>query len=186
MTNAATIVRSYSQPERLWGTTDIMDILKVQRTWLTSHQRRPGSPRPEYEVIDRNGRKTPLWSDRGVEQWRLYLENLKVDPKTGKSTAYSDHNALNRIRFMSVTWKLWWSNVWDGGTKWWFSTPQGWYTSIDDGKTWVPTGEMVRPNDNRYYAVSANLQTADGAVCKVLRSALALREALIAGEKIQA
>lgn len=144
----------HPEPPMLYSAIDVAEQLGVSRTWIFSHMERPGSPPPAYRVQSKGSKISPLWTTRGVDNWRAYHARLLAPADRATAEVYSDHRAVNRVGNVTVTWKLWWQNLWDGRQCWWYSTPFGWYTSEDDGYSWEPSGAMLRPSDNRYYSVS--------------------------------
>jgi hypothetical protein len=170
-------------PERLYTAKEVAEMTGVARKWVYNHAGRAGAPRPQFEA--RYGGKDPiqLWTEDGVKHWYAYIASSDSMPQKASSRRfdnYSDHRAVNMIRGSMSTWKLWWRCTHDGGTLWWFSTPVGWWTSEDDGRTWSNTELDIRPNDYRYYCVNGSV-TPKGALLGVLESATKLRHRLEKG-----
>lgn len=162
------------EPQRLYGPSEIATMLGLSRHAIVKQVEYTGSPDPEY-VIMRGGAPTMLWSHAALDQWRAFLAGEGSIPRRDRYSGYSDHVAVNQLGPMTVTWKLWWSCTFDGGTRWWFSTPSGWWTSDNDGRDWNPhEGGMLRPTDNRYYSVMGNVRPR-GALVGVLREVEKLR-----------
>lgn len=173
MTAATKPISTPRPPIRLYSAGEIGNILGVTRNWVLAHMIRPESPREEFTAI-RGKTQQPLWTARGVDEWRAYHAGDGSIPRHHKAGAYSDHNAVNQVGPVTVTWKLWWRCLPDGGVLWWFSTPDGWYASHDDGITWSRTDTMVRPSDYHYYSVNTNAMV-NRATVAVLRSTEKLR-----------
>jgi hypothetical protein len=163
-------------PPRLYTVSEIAKELGISRKWVHNRLSDKESKAPPAAFRVHTGGKDPmlLWTEQAVARWRAFYASVESIPSTGRFFEYSDHQAVNMVRNqVMVTWKLWWKNTWDGKAQWWFSTPNGWWTSDDDGRTWSDTGLMVRPQDYRYYAVNGNAKPST-AVAAVLRSALEL------------
>lgn len=166
-----------SEPQQLFTVNEIAGIIGTSGRWM--HHRlktNPSAPRAEYTITSNRSGPILLWSQQGVMRWQAFHASCESTPPV-RFFSYSDHNAVNRVGGIDVTWKLWWRTVFDGGTQWWFSTPQGWWTSVDDGRSWQFTDMTVRPGDYRYQSVNANVMVR-GAMAAVLRSAHALRQRL--------
>jgi hypothetical protein len=159
--------------ERLYGATEIGTILGLSRDWVLKHVRRGDGPPAEYEAM-KGKQCQALWSAASLSHWRAYHASGESLPRTNRYSNCSDHYAVNQMGPLAITWKLWWRNTHDGGTSWWFSTPQGWWFSEDDGVTWKPTESMVRPSAYHYYSVNGSVRP-KGAVAGVLREAEKLR-----------
>lgn len=164
------------EPIRLYTVKEIADDLGVKRTWVNNrtglHTRDADAPQPEFTTFI--GGKDPimLWSETGVQHWHAYAASQSSRPKQ-LTRVYSDHRASNTVGGSVITWKLWWRNGSDG-PMWWFATPDGWWTSEDDGVSWKRTGLMVRPEGWHYYSVIGSVKPS-AAVASILRSATALR-----------
>lgn len=161
--------------ERLYNATEIGTMLGIGRDWVSEHSRHGDAPPADYEWF-RGKTAMPLWSGASLGHWRAYHASGESTPRTTARhvATFSDHNAVNQMGPVTVTWKLWWRNTHDGGASWWFSTPRGWWVSEDDGRTWKPSETMVRPSDYRYYSVNGCVRP-KGAVAAVLREAGKLR-----------
>ena len=136
------------------------------------------APKAAYQVVSNTGRIQYLWDQAGLEEWhRLITEREELRAgrvprkrraasespfgvKQGK--AFSDHNAVNQVGKVMITWRLWWQDdpQWPDSTIWWFSTPEGWFTSKNDGRSWEKHGDgvtddgMRRPSGPVYHAVN--------------------------------
>jgi hypothetical protein len=161
--------------KRLYGVAEVAAALGVDRAWVRRHITR-GAPQPDFEAAA--GRKMMmLWTQASVDRWRAYHASELCLPITEHYASFSDHNAVNRVGRIEVTWKLWWRNTFDGGAMWWYSTPRGWYVSNNDGRTWEDADVMVKPGGYHYFAVNGNV-TPQRHVANVLRSAAELRQRL--------
>lgn len=158
---------------RLYSAGEVGHILGVTRNWVLEHVARGKTPPADFVAV-RGKVDQPLWTAASVDQWRAYHAGDASIPSHHRGASYSDHNAVNQVGPVTVTWKLWWRNTHDGGAMWWFSTPQGWYVSDDDGRTWDYADVMVRPGDYHYFSVNGSV-IARGAVAAVLRSAAKLK-----------
>lgn len=168
-----------SEPVKLYGTKQIAEILGASQRWVSAHAAAGRGPAIEFVVPA--GRQTQmLWTHRGVAGWLAYhASTMSLPLNLSRFPDYSDHKAVNTINLATVTWKLWWRPMYDGGTQWWFSTPRGWYASTDDGVTWTDMELMTRPYDYRYYCVTDNVNANhNSAPARVLRQALKLRRSL--------
>jgi predicted DNA-binding transcriptional regulator AlpA len=165
-------------PPRLYTVSEIAKELGISRKWIHNRLSDKESKAPPAAFRVHTGGKDPmlLWTEQAVARWRAFYASTESIPSTGRFFEYSDHQAVNMVRNqVMVTWKLWWRNTYDGKAEWWFSTPVGWFTSDDDGKKWVDTQLMVRPQDYRYFCVNGNAKPTS-TVAAVLRSALQLRD----------
>lgn len=165
--------------ETLYTVSHVARMLGETEKWVHYVRKNHGAPEPSYEA-QISGGPVPacLWNDTELDQWRAFhasqawvpsvkIRRRKVDP-------YSDHKAVNHVRSRAITWKLWWHNSFEGPV-WWFSTPQGWYNSNDDGRHWHLSGLDVRPEVFSYYAVNGTARPG-GHVATILRSAANLRD----------
>ena len=162
--------------ERLYTANEVATLFGMTRHWVLEHMSRDGAPEPEFEMM-RGKVAQPLWTVAGLDRWRGYFAGGKSIPRHRTGDAYSDHKAVNQVGPVTVTWKLWWRCTGDGGVLWWYSTPEGWYVSNNDGQSWDFTGTPIRPSDYRYYSVNT-YDTVKGATSAVLRSADRLRQRL--------
>lgn len=166
--------------ERLYTAREVAVELGLTRPWVLKHAERMESPQPDYETMHGESRQL-LWTKASLDSWRAYHASAESVPNQALGRGYSDHRAVNKFGYHMVTWKLWWHPLGDGGTKWWYSTPLGWYTSEDDGKMWDPYGSMTRPKDYHYYSVVQGVGTSS-ALGAVLRNAEKLRLSIESGE----
>lgn len=170
------VVDDNNGPQRLYTANEVGKAIGMSRHWVLEHCERDGAVPPEFTVM-RGDLTQPLWSEGSLDRWRAYCAGESSLPKHSRYAGYSDHKAVNQVGPVTVTWKLWWRCLSDGGALWWFSTPKGWYASNDDGRTWSFTDTMIRPPGHRYYSVNADI-TPKGAVAAVLRSAEKLRRSI--------
>jgi hypothetical protein len=165
------------EPKRLYTTQEIADTLGVKRSWVHVHLRmaRDGVPLPDFIASTRGKHLGNLWTEQSLVRWQAYHAGTGASP-TRRYDGYSDHNAVNRIGPLTVTWKLWWQPAATGdSTTWWLSSPAGWWVSTDDGESWWCTELMIRPTDNRY--ISVNSCVKNGTVlANVLASIAGVRE----------
>lgn len=161
--------------EQLYSSGEIATLLGETRHWMTEHTPRKGSPIPPFKRKHGGGMQY-LWTAENVDQWRAYHAGSESLPHRVLTNGFSDHNAVNRVANTTVTWKLWWQITADGPV-WWFSTPDGWWTSTDDGRSWSDARTMTRPSDYRYCSVNG-IVTPNGAMASILRSTAALRRRL--------
>lgn len=167
-----------TEPQRLYGTTEIAEILGVKRARLIKDARQIG-PKPDFIFHYRGMNPIQLYTLNSLNQWRaFYASDASI---RRKPSTYSDHRAVNQLGGTVITWKLWWRNTHDGGAMWWFSTPQGWYVSNDDGRSWDFADVMIRPGDYRYHCVTGNVTPGLGTLV-ILRSAEKLRRRIEKGE----
>lgn len=168
--------------EQLYGTAEVATAIGASRTWVQDHSRKPAAPKADFEYVNQGGQRTLLWTERSIGLWARYFRLLRGKKRSGprlvRTINFSDHWTVNTVGSATVTWKLWWRNLWDGRTQWWFSTPNGWYTSDNDGTTWEATGLTERPGDTSYYFVPSNSE-ASGLTAQILDSAARLRRSLI-------
>lgn len=174
------------QPEILMTAQQLSVALGVERKWILRQQ---AGPQPEFAAQIVGGRGPAwLWRESSLDHWRAYLASQasvprragrrKPEPQETGHKGYSDHEAVNVTRAdVVVTWKLWWHPLSHGGTRWYFSTPHGWFISDDDGHSWENTRVMTRPNDHHYYAISGTVSPRP-ALASILRSANRLRQRL--------
>lgn len=169
-----------THPPRLYAISEVAKTLGVTTNWLNNRlSRDPAAPRADFIVHTRGVHPMQLWSQGSVNRWCAYHASVdSVNAANRRYIGYSDHNAVNRVGNLVATYKLWWRPACDGGTMWWFSTPQGWWTSIDDGVTWECTGLDVRPSDYHYVCVNGLARPTAG-VAAVLRSVIAIRQRII-------
>lgn len=171
--------RQDPEPRRLYTAPDIATMLGVSRNWI--HMQMPnGAPKPDFVAQVRGGKLWQLWTSQGVDRWRAFHASEMSIPNTTRFISFSDHNTSNRLPGGAkgghvITWKLWWQCSHDGGATWWFSTPQGWYVSNDDGETWTNTGLQVRPGEYRYYSIVGDA-VPKPYVARILRSSERLRK----------
>lgn len=168
------------KPHRLYTTSDIAQLLGVRRSWVHNKivKNADSAPMPEFDVKTNGPAPLLLWTESGLRRWEAYYASLgSIPPRISRHSAYSDHRAINRVGQLTVSWKLWWRCCFDGGTVWWFSTPQGWWVSENDGRDWRNAEAMIRPTDYRYHCVSSNAPPTP-AIAAVLRSATRLRQRL--------
>lgn len=165
-----------SDPQRLYTANEIAKMLGMTRHWVLEHHSRTGAPQARFTAV-RGSRMTLFWTADALDHWRAYYAGADSIPRVQRTSGYSDHNAVNQVGNQTVTWKLSWRNTHDGGAMWWFSTPDGWYVSNDDGRTWDYADVMIRPGDYRYFHVTGNVNPARH-VATVLRSATKLRQRL--------
>lgn len=166
------------EPPRLYTTFEIAQALGVSRSWIHTHLRpKYSSPPPDFVAVARGGKNlNNLWTEASLVRWQAY--HASTEPQSGikRYSGYSDHNAVNMVGSLTVTWKLWWQPAPNGDSPvWWLSTPEGWWTSTSDGRMWVPTGLMTRPVDNRYVSVTGNVKPGT-VVAVVLASIARVRE----------
>jgi hypothetical protein len=172
-----------TEPARLYSAVDIAKILGVSRAWVHNRLRKNGStaPPPAFMAQIAGKNATLLWAENDLRRWSAYHASVESAPaRGGKYSTYSDHRAVNYVRDVPVTWKLWWRCMPEGRVMWWFSTPAGWWTSENDGVSWVLTELDVRPTDFHYYSVNGNA-CPSGAVAAVLRTTTELRHRLEKG-----
>ena len=165
------------EPQRLYSANEIARELGERRSWVHAQMKKvgAGAPQPPFVAITHGASPTLLWPESSLEHWRAYHASRNTVKKIAdKYSTYSDHRAVNRVGSLAITWKLWWRCGYDGGTMWWFSTPQGWYTSSDDGRTWEATGLMVRPSDYHYFSVNGNAKPSP-AVSAILHTIAEIR-----------
>jgi hypothetical protein len=166
-----------TEPERLYTAKEIADELGERQSWVHAQMKKVdvGVPRPSFIAKIHGNNLTLLWPATMMGHWRAYHASRNtVKRLADKYSTYSDHRAVNRVGSLAITWKLWWRTSYDGGTMWWFSTPQGWYTSTDDGQTWEATNLMVRPSDYRYFSVNGNAEPSP-AVAAILHAVAGIR-----------
>lgn len=111
---------------------------------------------PDYKALWSGNKDQVFWRESKLAVWRQYVAAMDVpvahvDAKK-MTSGFSDHNAVNVVGTFHVSWRLWWKPCTTDALEWWFSTPQGWYTSTDEGSTWHRTGLMRRP-ETRYVAL---------------------------------
>lgn len=180
-----------SRPTRLYTANEVGRLFGTTRYWVLEHMARDGSPPADFVIV--RGSEQPLWTSASVDHWRAYFASGESVPRhriaapgvrrpLAKSPPYSDHNAVNQVGPVTVTWKLWWRATRDGGTMWWFSTPDGWYVSNDDGVTWDDADVMIRPQGYRYQCVNGSVKP-KRYVADVLRSVDKLRQRLEGNSK---
>ena len=164
-----TVIETSRGPTRLYTATDVAEILNVSRGWVFKHRNRSGAPAAEFEVPTRGGddKSMLLWTEQAVQSWRAYC----AATAGRKDAVYSCLNAVNN----GITWKLGWQMLPGGSTRWWFSTPQGWFCSENDGRNWRNTGRMRLSSDYRYFWVNQMAASAFGSTSAILRSADGLR-----------
>lgn len=164
------------EPQHLYTAAEVANFLGVKRAWI--HNRlldRRDAPVPEFSAVVAGRAPLLLWSADGVKRWQAFAASIDSVPLAARRRgSYSDHKAVNRVGRLTSTWKLWWRCAANGGTLWWFSTPDGWYTSGNDGRTWDKTESMERPPDYHYYCVNGSVIPAP-TTAAVLRSATELR-----------
>ena len=171
-------------PKKLYGMRQIAETLSVTRNWVNRHMYLDPSLAAGFEGPNMGGKEpiTHLWSEEGLNRWMRYVASNESLPKAGliRNAKYSDHKAVNIIAGgHRLSWKLWWRCKPDGATQWWYSTPDGWYTSDDYGQEWVRTGKDVRDTDYHYYCVNTYDTVRQGScVVSVLRSCHQLRKRL--------
>lgn len=164
-----------NEPQILYSVNDIAKMLGVSRQWVHRRaQDNPAAPQPPFKTAAGGRNVMPLWLAVQLPQWRAFHASTTSVPNRDRYVSYSDHNAVNKVNNLTVTYKLWWRCTHDGGTMWWFSTPQGWWTSTDDGRTWQATGLQVRPADYHYYCVNSTGRPTT-TMAAVLHSAAELR-----------
>lgn len=168
--------------KRLYGAKEVAAMLGTQLNWVLKHMRNGGPP-PDF-CVQRGGKMAPLWSPVSIDRWRAYHASSASLPKVERYLTFSDHNAVNQVGGLMVTWKLWWRNTYDGGAMWWFSTPDGWYVSDDDGRTWDFADTMVRPGGYHYFSVNGNVNP-NRAVAGILRTAHQLKQRLEAAREAE-
>lgn len=162
------------EPQRLYTANEIAKMLGVSRHWVLEHFAEREGPAPQFQAM-RGKVGTYLWTVESLDAWRAYHAGGGSVP-SHRTNGYSDHNAVNQVGPVTVTWKLWWRPRGDGMVQWWFSTPQGWYCSDDDGRVWRHAETMVRPSDYRYISVNDIVRDMSSATSAVLRSAHMLRQ----------
>lgn len=117
----------------------------------------PAAPPAPFTAGYGNTRHQPLWRESDLQAWVDLAERMKatLTHQRQRPENYSDHQAVNVVAGMVVTWRLWYrpGAGYDMLT-WWFSTPRGWYVS-NDARTWMSTDEMVRPTAYRYVPVAS-------------------------------
>lgn len=162
-----------AEPVRLFTAGEVGEVLGESRHWVRKQQLSSvNAPPPSFEMRRTEGVMVALWTEADLERWKAFHRGATWVPKPD---GYSDHNAVNQVGNLEVTWKLWWRPLPDGEVMWWFSTPRGWFVSIDNGRSWSDTDTLTRPGDYRYYHVNGNVTMQPSATKAVLRSAEALR-----------
>lgn len=141
--------------EYLHSASEVAKLIGVPRRWVIEHSHGSGPP-PDF-TAHRGARPMMLWTDESVNRWRAYYMSETSTSGLRRFDSYSDHNAVNQVGSLTITWKLWWRNTHDGGAMWWFSTPKGWFVSNDDGRSWDFADVMVRPGDYRYISVNGSV-----------------------------
>lgn len=165
-----------TEPTQLFSATDLTRIFGIHRSLVTRHTKRHAYLAPQFVCINKGGKPLHLWTDSGVNRWRIYFASENSNPGYSRRPSYSCLAAVNYLGPHSVTWKLWWRSLPDGGTAWYFSTPEGWYTSTDFGTRWEPMGTMMLDGAYRYLAVNViDAQTHRTWVLNVLRTTDRLR-----------
>lgn len=165
-------------PETLYPAVHVARMLGETTKWVHRCRHEKGAPEPAYEAQLRGG-PTPaiLWTAAQLDQWLAFHASQSPNPRPNtRKNLYSDHKAVNNTKGQLVTWKLWWHNGY-GGPVWWYSTPQGWYNSNDDGENWWLTGLDVRPDHFTYFAINGDARPG-GHLARMLRSAAVLRESV--------
>jgi hypothetical protein len=170
------VVDDKSGPQRLYTANEVSKVVGMTRHWVLEHCARTGAPTPEFTVM-RGDLTQPLWTEGSLDRWRAYHAGDVSGPDHGRYSGYSDHNAVNQVGPVTVTWKLSWRCMYDGGALWLFSTPRGWYISNDDGVTWDFADTMVRPTGYRYFSVNANVNPGS-TISRILRSCEKLRRSI--------
>lgn len=143
-----------SPGERIYSMSGVARALGVSFGAVRGRWERGNHPTPDFHQVTADGRTICLWNEAGLELWRALIPEPKPRPRSAglrsrgleeMPATFSDHNAVNQVGRHTVTWRLW-CQPYTGGARflWWFSTPEGWYTSTD-GRSWMSTGEMRRP-----------------------------------------
>lgn len=163
-------------PIRLYGAGEIGTMLGLSRHWVIKHYTHPDAPRADYTTMHGTSVQS-LWSAEALDHWRAFHAGEGSIPRNGRYTTFSDHHSVNHVGKIQVTWKLSWRCAHSGGVVWWFSTPDGWFTSSDDGRSWEMTGSMLRPSEYHYIYVN-DVVRPSGAVAALLREVEKLRRRL--------
>jgi hypothetical protein len=166
-----------TKPQRLFTINDVAGIVGINYKTITRLlESDPSAPAAEFWMPRGSLGSMQLWSAAGVARWQEFHAKEKTAVPT-ELAGYSDHKALNKVGAVEVTWKLWFRSFSSDVTQWWFSTPEGWWTSIDDGESWQFTGLQLRPTHYRYSCVNGNV-TASGVHSGVLKQTYLLRRRL--------
>lgn len=168
-----------SEPIRLYGITEIAKLVGITRESARRAARKHESLRPQFVAPTKGDKMVQLWAESGLGRWRVWFASVDSDSCYGKLPSYSTLLAVNYVGPQRVTWKLWWRNLPDGCTQWFFSTPVGWFTSRDYGKHWDSTGSKLLDSSYQYFCVNTIAAEANRSwVANVLRSADSLRRVI--------
>ena len=159
----------------LYSCEQIAKSIGMSKSFVRQHRKQRQELNEQFYTTHQGGNKTPLWTQQGKDSWADYMEERNGQ----RPGSFDPLSAINVVNHEPVTWKLWWQALPSGGTRWWFSTPRGWYYSEDDnGRHWRDCNRMRLNSDFCYHMVDPATIDRGSIVAAVLRHAGVLRRAI--------